>query len=647
MSKRLISIMLCVLMAVSAAIIGTTGVGAAAARGPIKGNGTNGIYIDILGYPYTNYANIENWGQWAYTDQGCAWFASARAKELTGKGYTIYSGYSWYNSTYATFGFSRGNTPRAKALACFANHVSVIERVDGDTLTISEGGVVGSENAQYGYCHITTKSISAFEAGNSGTGAFLGYVYLGVAVDSEPLTNPVITTDKSSYNAGDTVNVSWVASSANSNLSHYWISVVDPTGAQIISERVNNATNYSFVASQNGNYTIYVSATPVGSQAGEGSLTTNTTITVAQPAGKPVMAVLGGTSTTNTMFSWNTPENTAIYNLLIKKKDGTFSCFYEIKLTENTFAQVLSAGEYTAVLTAFSPTGSETESDEVSFTVKTQSGSDAGWTYSDKLPADFTSGRYEIQRKYTYETTSAEDLGNGWTKGDFVEKKYVNSGDPYWSNIELETSDTRVLLNYIYYHYCGGSNGNNANFTSTSAYPHYDWLSKEGVYEYSVNNDYDDARYKYYHLKWTSGADAYCSSGVSCDGSFGTHGNRSYYWYKSCQYQDKVAKDYYSYSITGDWTTAIEAGASQVTYRYRLKDTTGMILGDANLDGEVNIKDATEIQKYLVSLVSFSDDAKLCADAQADNTINIKDATEIQKYIASLLPADTKVGTYI
>lgn len=646
MSKRLISIVLGLVMLLSAVTIGTAGVSAAAVAGPIKNNGTNGIYIDIQGYPYTTYANIADYGQWAYTDQGCAWFASARAKELTGKGYTIYSGYSWYNSTYAVFGFSRGSTPRAKALACFENHVSVIERVDGDTLTISEGGVTGAANAQYGYCHIITKNRYEFEAGNSGTGGFLGYVYLGVSVGNEPLTTPTISTDKQSYTVGDTVNVSWVASSANSNLSHYWIAIYNPSGTQIVSTRLDNSTSYSFTVTEEGQYRIYVYATPVGSQAGEGSLTDDVSITVAQKAGKPVLSVAGGTSTENTTFSWNTTENTAIYTLSVKKKDGTFSCFYEIKLTENSFAQVLSAGEYTAVLTAYSPTGAETEADEVSFTVNPQSDSDAGWTYSDSLPSDYTSGRYEIQRKYTYETTSAEDLGNGWTKGDFVEKKYVNSGDPYWSNIELETSDTRVLLNYIYYHYCGSS-GNSANFAATSSYPHYDWLSKDGVYEYSVNNDYDDARYKFYHLKWTSGADAYCSSGVSCDGSFGTHGNRCYYWYKSCQYQDKIAKDYYSYSITGDWTTAVESGCSQVTYRYRLRDNSGLVLGDSNLDGDVNVKDATAIQKYLASIVQLSEDAQVCADAESDGTVNIKDATIIQKFAASLLPADTKVGTYI
>ncbi len=646
MRKRVVSFVLCLLMAVSAAIVGTTGVSAAAARGPIKGNGTNGIYIDILGYPYTNYANIADYGQYAYTKQGCAWFASARAKQLTGKGYTIYSGYNWYNSTYAVFGFSRGSVPRAKALACFANHVSVIERVDGDVLTISEGGVQGDENAQYGHCHIITKNRYTFEAGNKGTGAFLGYVYLGVAVDSEPLTKPAISTDKTSYEVGDTVNVSWTASSANSPLSHYWIIITTPSGATLVNKRIDNSTSYSFTVTEEGKYHVKTFATPVGSQSGEGSLTDEVYVTVEKKAGKPQLNVSAGTSVTDTVFSWEAVENATGYLVLVKKADGTLSRYLQPLNGETSVKEILSAGEYKAVVSAFSPSGSETVSDEVSFTVKKQNSGDIGWIYSDTRPTDWASGRYEIQRKYTYKKISSEDMGAGWTKTEFVETKFENKGEPYWSNIELATSDTRVLLNYIYYHYCG-SGGNSANYTSISSHPHYDWISKDKVNEQSVHTDVDDARYKYYHLTWKTGGDAYCSSGVSCDGSFGTHGNRSYYWYKSCQYQDMERADYYSYINTTDWTSALQTGYSEVTYRYKLKDGSGLILGDANLDGDVNIKDATEIQKYLAVLVSLNEDAKLCADAESDGTVNIKDATAIQKYIASLLPADTKVGTYI
>ncbi|MBQ8000594.1 MAG: starch-binding protein [Ruminococcus sp.] len=71
------------------------------------------------------------------------------------------------------------------------------------------------------------------------------------------------------------------------------------------------------------------------------------------------------------------------------------------------------------------------------------------------------------------------------------------------------------------------------------------------------------------------------------------------------------------------------------------------ILGDANLDNSVNIKDATAIQKHIAQLELIAQGTALtCADADLDGEINIKDATAIQKYAASL-PVDTPVGEYI
>ena len=54
----------------------------------INGNGTGGIYIDINSAPYTTFAGY-SYGEYAYTSQGCAWFASARVNQLTGKGNVI------------------------------------------------------------------------------------------------------------------------------------------------------------------------------------------------------------------------------------------------------------------------------------------------------------------------------------------------------------------------------------------------------------------------------------------------------------------------------------------------------------------------------------------------------------------------------
>ena len=67
--------------------------------------------------------------------------------------------------------------------------------------------------------------------------------------------------------------------------------------------------------------------------------------------------------------------------------------------------------------------------------------------------------------------------------------------------------------------------------------------------------------------------------------------------------------------------------------------TSGDILymmGDADSNGKVNIKDATAIQKHIAKLISLDVVALMSADVTDDNKVNIKDATAIQKYIAKI-----------
>lgn len=60
------------------------------------------------------------------------------------------------------------------------------------------------------------------------------------------------------------------------------------------------------------------------------------------------------------------------------------------------------------------------------------------------------------------------------------------------------------------------------------------------------------------------------------------------------------------------------------------------MLGDANEDGKVNIKDATEIQKHIANLITLSDEGYDVADVDGSGSVNIKDATAIQKHIAGI-----------
>ena len=68
------------------------------------------------------------------------------------------------------------------------------------------------------------------------------------------------------------------------------------------------------------------------------------------------------------------------------------------------------------------------------------------------------------------------------------------------------------------------------------------------------------------------------------------------------------------------------------------------IYGDVDLNGKVNVKDATLIQKVVAGIEDkFSDEAFICADANIDVEINIKDATIIQKFVAGL-SVNTPIG---
>ena len=67
------------------------------------------------------------------------------------------------------------------------------------------------------------------------------------------------------------------------------------------------------------------------------------------------------------------------------------------------------------------------------------------------------------------------------------------------------------------------------------------------------------------------------------------------------------------------------------------------LLGDANGDGKVNVKDATQIQKAAASLVNLDEEQAQAADVNGDGKVNVKDATAIQKFVAGI-PVDFPIG---
>ena len=179
MKKRIISVLAALVMVVSiaaGAIFGGPDSSALAPSG-IMNNGLNGIYININAAPYTTLAETTSY---AYRRGGCAWFASSRARELTGKNISIHGPSNWWNTYYANYGFTKGYTPRAKCFAIYTNHMLVVERIDGSVITVSEGATPQSD-ADHGYCIIYTTTREKLE-GNNG-GEFVGYIYLNVGAE--------------------------------------------------------------------------------------------------------------------------------------------------------------------------------------------------------------------------------------------------------------------------------------------------------------------------------------------------------------------------------------------------------------------------------------------------------------------------------
>lgn len=62
--------------------------------------------------------------------------------------------------------------------------------------------------------------------------------------------------------------------------------------------------------------------------------------------------------------------------------------------------------------------------------------------------------------------------------------------------------------------------------------------------------------------------------------------------------------------------------------------TADKLVGDADLDGEISILDATAIQLHIASLADFSSEQKLLSDIDFDSDISVLDATQIQRNLA-------------
>lgn len=194
-----------------------------------------------------------------------------------------------------------------------------------------------------------------------------------------------------------------------------------------------------------------------------------------------------------------------------------------------------------------------------------------GWCYMDTFPDYISTSNYTIQYQNIYEKTAASSPGSDWVKGAST-TTWQNSGEPYVRYTDEATSDSKVLVKKMYFHFCGPSAGVYANYTMEGNFVHYDQVDPA-----SVNAQYyeDDAGHSVYLLYWKSnGQQVWCQSGVTCDGSWGSHGARARGWYVENTYQNRVKVTTYKYTKTSAWSTTKDSSATTVKYRFQPKHTT-------------------------------------------------------------------------
>lgn len=90
----------------------------------------------------------------------------------------------------------------------------------------------------------------------------------------------------------------------------------------------------------------------------------------------------------------------------------------------------------------------------------------------------------------------------------------------------------------------------------------------------------------------------------------------------------------YHYGQTQEEVDSAKAGLEAALEN--LQSKYQILFGDVNLDGEINIRDATMIQKGIAHIIDFDEIQEISADFNDDALVNVRDATAIQRALVGL-----------
>ena len=206
--KRTVSIILILVMAITiyipmtaehsyGASVRTTMPGLDSAEGKTYYyNKNNPFYAANLGG--TNYSSSYK----QYVIGNCTWYAYARASEMNGKWINSnfrWSASKWWDINKQNSYYPYGSTPKVGAIACYSNHVAVVEKVVNGKPYVSESGWKLSSSKP------TSASQLYFHYGTPWYSSPKGYIYVGDASSNDSVDvsyNVKVTTSNLNMRTG-------------------------------------------------------------------------------------------------------------------------------------------------------------------------------------------------------------------------------------------------------------------------------------------------------------------------------------------------------------------------------------------------------------------------------------------------------------
>lgn len=433
----------------------------------------------------------------------------------------------------------------------------------------------------------------------------------------------------------------------------------------------HNYNTHSYYGSEHPHYQ-YLKCSCGATQINTSKTALNGSCDLCYP-GKPVVSVHAGTDVEYTYFDWGATKTTDGYELKILNRSKSQLLYHFTGISTESFQVKLPAGEYVVVPISVKDSLRDTdrwwtEGDAVPFTV-------AKGDFRPVAETELDGRRYElydIAMPWTEAKAKCEELGGhlvtitsqneqntvrnlisqgrkysywmGMTD-EAAEGVWVNiTGEPvsYTNWSDLEPNNGSDLEHYGVIRNVDGNNWNDVSNTYSAVGFVCEYEKNIETIDFTMDGGED-----FVSVSWTKipSAVKYEFSATDEQGNVNNiessetniewnPDNEGSFLFKDIRIQVKA------YDSSG---ALIGESPVEVYEIFDILADWWGEYGDADFDGKITIKDATVIQKHLAGIVEFSNAAIHFADVVGDSILNIKDATAIQKYLAGLA-SDSRVG---